>query len=129
MTPTAIGTDATHVDATNNIGAALTALPRSDRTRVAEVAGFLTPVAEEHGRAQEWEGATRRPVKSETEPYGVDQVIERFFRRALDLDAKHRWALNNLGLHLHAGRRDDEVRSRGTAVVDSPRNKLSGRFV
>ncbi|CAM9596349.1 unnamed protein product [Ectocarpus sp. 4 AP-2014] len=106
----ALRADATHADATNNIGAALTALPRSDRARVAEASGFLPPVAEEEqSRAQEWEGATRGPVKSETETYRVDQVIESFFRRALDLDAKHRWALNNLGLHLHAGSRDDEA--------------------
>ncbi|CAM9712143.1 unnamed protein product, partial [Ectocarpus sp. 13 AM-2016] len=106
----ALRADATHADATNNIGAALTALPRSDRTRVAEASGFLPPVAEkEHGKTQEWEGATRGPVKSETETFRVDQVIENFFRRALDLDAEHRWALNNLGLHLHAGSRDDEA--------------------
>lgn len=119
--------DSTHVDATNNIGAALTALPRADRTRVVQAFGLLPPVSEERDRASAWEDA-RGPVNREAESYGVNSVIESFFRRALDLDAKHRWALNNLGLHLHAGSRNDEVRSRGTAVVDRPSNKRSGCF-
>ncbi|CAN0203505.1 unnamed protein product, partial [Ectocarpus fasciculatus] len=105
----ALRADSTHVDATNNIGAALTALPRADRTRVAQAFGFLPPVTEEGGRAPAWEDTARGPVNSETESYGVNSVIESFYRRALDLDAKHRWALNNLGLHLHVGSRNDEA--------------------
>lgn len=40
----------------------------------------------------------------------VDRAIEGLFVRALEIEANHRWALNNLGLHLHARSRNQEVR-------------------
>lgn len=40
----------------------------------------------------------------------VDMVVEGLFRRTLEVDGSHRWALNNLGLHLHSHGRNAEVR-------------------
>lgn len=55
-------------------------------------------------------GPSRERVDAKFDTDAVDRAVEGIFVRALDLDATHRWALNNLGLHLHARSRNDEVR-------------------
>lgn len=96
--------DPTHVDAINNLGAALTSLAPADRTRLAKTTG-LFQLPEEPTRASE--GKSVDPDISE-----VDEVMADLFRQALELEPTHRWALINLGLHLHARSRNDEVRVR-----------------
>lgn len=44
----------------------------------------------------------------------VDKAVMDLFLRALELEPTHRWALINLGLHLHARSRNDEVRVKDT---------------
>ncbi len=89
------------MDAINNLGTALTNLAPADRTRVAESFGLLRlPI----GQDKSSEGGTAGDVNA------VDKMVEHLFRKALEVEPTHRWALNNLGLHLHARSRDDEVR-------------------
>lgn len=100
--------DPTHVDANNNLGAALTSLETADRTRLAKITGLL-----------ELPGKQNRPHEGkrvDADIGAVDKVMEDLFLRALELEPTHRWALVNLGLHLHARSRNDEVRvrNRGT---------------
>ena len=87
----------------NNLGTELTNLAPADRTRLAKSFDLLQlPIGQDRSRASEKAGAGIN---------AVDEMVEGLFRKALEVDPSHRWALNNLGLHLHARSRDDEVRS------------------
>lgn len=66
------------------------------------------------------ERTTGSPVDTNPDTDLVDEVIEGLFRRSLQLESTHRWALNNLGLHLHARNRDDEVRGLRDTPMFSP---------
>lgn len=91
------------MDAINNLGTALTNLAPTDRTRVAESFGLLRlPIGQDRSSARGTAG---------TDVDAIDKMVEDLFRKALEVEPTHRWALNNLGLHLHARSRDDEVRS------------------
>lgn len=52
---------------------------------------------------------TDRMAMPEIDISVADAVVENLFRRTLELDSAHRWAQNNLGLHLHSHGRDEEV--------------------
>lgn len=99
-------TDETHADAMNNIGAVISALPPPDRIRVAEAFGLLQH-APEAFRIMALAGNNGSAgVNIEA----VDSAVEGLFRRTLEAESTHRWALNNLGLHLHWRSRNEEVR-------------------
>ncbi|CAM9226433.1 unnamed protein product [Hapterophycus canaliculatus] len=101
--------DPTHADATNNIGTALIALSPADRARVAEGARLLPLASEKKKRARARDGTIDSPVDTNPDTDDIGEVIECLFRQALELDPTHRWALNNLGLHLHDRDRNDEA--------------------
>lgn len=96
-----LGEDADHADATNNIGAVLTALPPDDRVKIAKASGLLPTLSrdsESNHRKTMWDNVAL-----------VDEMVERLFHKTLQIDGSHRWALNNLGLHMHSHGRDGEV--------------------
>lgn len=97
--------DPAHVDAINNLGAALSSLAPTDRSRLARTIGLLQP-PEEHSGAS---------ARIDTDVGAVDRVVEDLYLKALELEPTHRWALINLGLHLHARSRNDEVTVRDGA--------------
>eukprot|EP00903_Cladosiphon_okamuranus_P013259 g12363.t1 len=102
----ALRADPTHVDAINNLGAALTSLAPADRTRLAKTVGLLQ-LPQEENRAPEGERVVADVAALER--VVADRVVAGLFRRALELEPTHRWALVNLGLHLHARGRNDEA--------------------
>lgn len=89
----------------NNIGAVLSALPPLNRTRVAEAFGLLQQAPETFKILAPAGNSGSTVVNIEA----VDSAVEGFFRRTLEAESTHRWALNNLGLHLHRRSRNDEV--------------------
>lgn len=76
---------------------------------MAEAIGLLQ-AAEEQDRVSAGKGASSGRIDAISDTDAVDRAVEGLFLRALELEATHRWALNNLGLHLHARSRNDEVR-------------------
>lgn len=99
-------TDETHADAMNNIGAVLSALPPLDRARVAETFGLLRQAPEAFKMLARAGSRGSNDVNIEA----VDSAVEGLYRRTLEAESTHRWALNNLGLHLHWRSRNEEVR-------------------
>lgn len=91
----------------NNIGTVLSALPPVNRTRVADAFGFarLVPERKKPLPREGNDGGSTNDFDIEA----VDSVVEGLFRAALEVDGAHRWALNNLGLHLHRRSRNEEV--------------------
>lgn len=90
----------------NNIGAVLSALPPPDRTRVAGALGLLQHAPEAFKILALAGNSGSTGVSIEV----VDSTVEGLFRRTLEAESTHRWALNNLGLHLHWRSRNEEVR-------------------
>lgn len=85
----------------NNIGAVLTALTPDDRVETVRVSGLLPTLIRDD---------ERNPRTTVRENIAlVDEMVEGLFRKALEIDGSHRWALNNLGLHMHSHGRDGEV--------------------
>lgn len=110
----AANADPAHPDATNNIAAVLTNLPPSNRARTAEALGLLQPSVssvKDGGDIRDG-GSNGKGVNlaPDVDIDAVDMVVEGLLRRTLELDGSHRWALNNLGLHLHSHGRNSEVR-------------------
>ena len=99
-------TDETHADAMNNIGAVLSALPPLDRARVAKTFGVLRQAPEALKMLAQAGSRGSNDVNIEA----VDSAVEGLYRRTLQAESTHRWALNNLGLHLHWRSRNEEVR-------------------
>ena len=99
--------DAAHADLINNIGVVLTHLPPKSRVRVAKAHGLWPTTAEQH------EALIIQHVDNfraaDLDVAVVDGLVESLFRKTLEIDSCHRWALNNLGLHLHSHGRDNEV--------------------
>lgn len=85
----------------NNIGAVLTALPPDDRVRIAKASGLVPTLSRDN------ESNPRMTVRESVAL--VDEMVERLFHKTLEIDGSHRWALNNLGLHMHSHGRDGEV--------------------
>lgn len=98
--------DAAHADATNNIGAVLTTLSPENCKQVIEHLGLMPPTLEKD-KYPAWSGEGNGTAEINVD--AVDAIIEGLFRRALELENSHRWALNNLGLHLHLHGRNNEV--------------------
>lgn len=96
----------------NNIGAVLSALPSVDRIRVAEALGFLMQAPEAFQTLARAGNSGPTDVNIEA----VDSAVEGLFRRTLEVEGTHRWALNNLGLHLHWRSRNEEVSGVGNGV-------------
>lgn len=76
---------------------------------MAEAIGLLR-AADEPDEVPVENGPSSGRVDAKVSTDAVDRAVEGLFVRALELEETHRWALNNLGLHLHARSRNDEVR-------------------
>lgn len=120
-----LNADPTHTDAMNNIGAVLSALPLPDRKRVAGSLGLFPPPPEKN----ESTGQSSSSETMDMDIGALDQMVEGFFRRTLEVESSHRWALNNLGLHLHAHGRNNEVRWSRSSFVQGVGSQRSVFFL
>lgn len=104
--PTLSLADPAHTDATNNIASVLSSLVPADRVRVANALGLMPPntLQKQHTTTR---GEIAHVRKQDID--AADRVTEALFRRTLEVDPTHRWAHNNLGLHLHYRGRNAEV--------------------